>query len=120
MKRVWTYPERGEEIRAAEPLTRMTDHQKKPDALDEFVSRLLDCGGVLSQMIASMVEFDATAGPVPGTAEIPAVAASLIRSVISSVGERYSQAQIATASDLIEEVTAAVCNDIFLVRPDMN
>ena len=91
-----------------------------PDALDEFVTRLLDCGGVLSQIIASMVEFQSSGRSAPDTAPIPEVAHSLIRSVIEGFGTRYSKRDLKVAARIVREATDAMCNDLYVLGPELN
>lgn len=88
------------------------------DALDELVCQLLSCGGVVSQLVSHMVQFEAAGRSAPGTAPIPAVAHSLIRSVIDALGRRYSHPDLKMAAAIVEDVTDAICNEIFLVNPD--
>ncbi len=77
----------------------------KPDAaLDELVTRLLECGAVLSQIVGHMVQFEASGRSAPGAAPIPTVAHSLIRSVIAEPTEAHSAAEIGSAALIIKAV----------------
>jgi hypothetical protein len=87
--------------------------------LDELVDELLNCGGVLSQMISHMAEFSSAGRPASGVAPIPDVAHSLIRSVLDDVPKRHSKRDIRVAAMMVGEVTEAICHDIFLVSPEM-
>ena len=96
----------------------MTDHLdsfQPPDALDDLVTQLLECGGVLSSIISHMVEFEASGRSAPDAAPIPEVAHSLIRGVLDNVGKRHSKRDIKVASRIVKEATAAICDDIFYV-----
>ncbi len=81
---------------------------------------MLSCGGVLGQMISSMVEFRSSGRSAPNAAPIPDVAHSLIRSVIADLGERYSEQEIQVAAAIIDDLATAICNEIFIVSPDLN
>jgi hypothetical protein len=101
----------------------MTDHvdaSHPPDALDDLVTQLLDCGGVLSQIISQMVEFQATGRSAPDAAPIPEVAHSLIRSVLDDVAERHSRRDVKVAAAIVKQATASICDEIFYVGPELN
>jgi len=92
----------------------------KPDAaLDELVTRLLECGAVLSQIVGHMVQFEASGRSAPGAAPIPTVAHSLIRSVIAEPTEAHSAAEIGSAALIIKAVTETISEEIFIVDPSM-
>ncbi len=82
--------------------------------------QLLECGAVLSQLISGMVEFSASGRAAPDAAPIPEIAHSLIRGVLDDVAKRHSKRDIKVAAAIVEEATAAMCNDIFYVGPDLN
>jgi hypothetical protein len=101
----------------------MTDHHhsaKPQDAVDQLVAELLDCGGVLSQIISHMVQFEASGRSAPDAAPIPEVAHSLIRDVLGDLRKRHSKRDIAVAAAIVNEATAAICNDLFAVGPELN
>ena len=91
-----------------------------PEPLDELVSELLAVGAVLSQMIAGMVEFEASGRSAPDAAPIPEVAHSLIRDVLDGVQKRHSKRDIRVAAKIVAESTHAICEDIFIVNMDMD
>lgn len=97
----------------------MTDNEAVPnaDALDELVAQLLDCGGPLSQIIGSMHEFEASGLSAPDAPPILQVAQSVIRGVVGDVSDCYSDEQIRVAAEIVERVTTAICENIFLVPP---
>jgi hypothetical protein len=97
--------------------TELPSHQP-PDALDDLVTNLLECGGVLSQIISGMVEFEASGRSAPGTAPIPEVAHSLIRSVSRPVSHGFSKRDIKVAAKIVDQMTNAICSDIFAVDLD--
>ncbi len=82
--------------------------------------QLLECGAVVSQLISGMVEFSASGRAAPDAAPIPEIAHSLIRGVLDDVAKRHSKRDITVAAAIVEEATAAMCNDIFYVGPDLN
>jgi hypothetical protein len=91
-----------------------------PDALDDLVKQLLECGGVLSQIIASMVEFQSSGRSAPDAAPIPEVAHTLIRSVIEDVvGKGYSKRDLKVAARIVRETTALICSDLYVVGPEL-
>jgi hypothetical protein len=101
----------------------MTDHfhsSQSPDALDDLTTQLLECGGVLSQMISHMLQFQASGRSAPDAAPIPEVAHTLIRSVLDGVKKRHSKRDIKVAAAIVKEATAAICDDIFYVGPELN
>jgi hypothetical protein len=91
-----------------------------PDALDELVDNLLDCGGALSQMISHMVRSEAAAAgrATPETAPIPEIAHGLIRSVAKPVAHSYSKRDIKVAAKIVAQMTEVICDEIFMVDPD--
>jgi hypothetical protein len=87
-------------------------------ALDDLVAELLDCGGVLSQLISGMVEFEASGRTPPDAAPIPEVAYSLIRSVAEEHVRGRSRRDLAIAAAIVHDVTEAICQDIYTVNFD--
>jgi hypothetical protein len=105
---------------ALQALGAMTDHEAAPttDVLDALVAQLLACGGPLSQMISNMHEFEASGLAAPDTPPVLEVAHSLIRSVVGEVRQRHTDDEIRTSAEIVEEVTNAICENIFIVPPD--
>lgn len=93
------------------------DHSHRPPPLDKLVTELLECGGVLSQIIAGMVRFDAAGLSAPDLAPIPEVAHELILSVLDEVRRTYSKRDIRTAAAMIGLATNAIRDNIFGVDP---
>jgi hypothetical protein len=91
-----------------------------PDALDELATQLLECGGVLSQIISHMVQFQAAGRSAPDAAPIPEVAHSLIRSVLRDVGKRHSKRDIKVAAAIVKQSTASICEEIYFFEPELN
>jgi hypothetical protein len=106
---------------ASEALKDMTDSVDvpPPDALDELVKQLLECGGVLSQIIASMVEFQSSGRSAPDAAPIPEVAFSLIRSVTEDFLTRYSKRDLKVAARIVRDATATMCSELYVVGPEL-
>jgi hypothetical protein len=100
-------------------VTRQEQSNGRADPLDDLVSELLDCGGVLSQMISQMVRWENSGRSVPDLAPIPEVAHSLIRSVVEEVPRRYAKRDIVVAAKLVREVTSAITENIYGVNPDL-
>jgi len=96
------------------------DSSQPPDALDELVTELLECGAVLSQIISHMVQFQAAGRAVPDAAPIPEVAHSLIRGVLRGVGKRHSKRDIKVAASIVKQATASIGDEIYLVEPELN
>ncbi|HTU31952.1 MAG TPA: hypothetical protein VMF07_21355 [Solirubrobacteraceae bacterium] len=91
-----------------------------PDALDELVKQLLECGGVLSQIIASMVEFQAAGRSAPDSAPIPEVAHTVIRSVLEGFGTRFSKRDLKVSARIVREATQLMCTDLYVLGPELN
>jgi hypothetical protein len=91
-----------------------------PDALDDLVTQLLECGAILSQIISHMVQFQAAGRSAPDAAPIPEVAHSLIRGVLGGVGKRHSKRDIRAAATIVKQATASIGNEIYFVGPDLN
>jgi hypothetical protein len=87
--------------------------------LDELAGELLECGAVLSQLIAGMVEYSETNETPPGTAPIPEIAHGLVRGVLGGIRKRHSKRDVAVAAKIVGEATEAICNDIFFVDPGL-
>lgn len=100
----------------------MTDHisPRPADALDELVTQLLECGGVLSQIITAMVEFQSSGRSAPDAAPIPEVAHTVIRDVLGGVGKRHSKRDVKVAARIVREATEAMCSDLYVVGPELN
>lgn len=89
-----------------------------PDAIDDLVGSLLDCGGVLSQIISGMVEWTASGRSAADAAPIPEIAHELIRSVATPVRHSHSKRDIKVAARIVSEMTTAMSNDIYRVDPE--
>ncbi|MFZ0381110.1 MAG: hypothetical protein WCD11_11895 [Solirubrobacteraceae bacterium] len=98
----------------------MTDQDAlpTPDALDALIDQLLDCGGVLSQIISHMSEFEASGLALPDTPPVLELAHSVIRGVLDEVSQRHSEDEIRVSAAIVEEVTSAMCDQIFVIPPE--
>jgi len=98
----------------------MTSQPTSPaaDALDALIAELLECGGALSQIISSMYEFKASGRSSPDAPPVTEVAHSLIRSVVEDLPKRYSDEAIRASAHMVNEITTAVCDEIFFVPPE--
>jgi hypothetical protein len=101
-------------------MTDQLDSSQSPDVLDELVRELLEIGGVLSQIIRRMVEFDASGRSAPDAVPIPEMAHVLIRDVIGEVRKEYSKRDIRVAARIIGHATEAITENIFFVGPELN
>jgi hypothetical protein len=88
-----------------------------PEPLDELVARLLECGAVLSQMVAAMVEFQASGRSAPDAAPIPEVAHSLVRGELGGLVARHGKEDIALAARIVSEAAEAISDGIFILGP---
>lgn len=89
-----------------------------PDVLDELTMELIDCGGVLSQMIGRMIAYDAAGHSAPDADPVPEVAHRLIRDVLGDIPKRHSKRDVAVAARIVHEAVERICEDIFFVDPD--
>jgi hypothetical protein len=114
-------PEARGEFGALAALGCMSDRvgsNQLSDPLDQLVDKLLASGGVFSQIIHHMLECERSQPSADELAPVLEVAHSLVRSVVGEVGRRYSRRDILIASRVVDEVTEAVCEEIFLYSPD--
>jgi hypothetical protein len=88
-----------------------------PEPLDDLVARLLECGAVLGQMVAAMVEFQASGRSAPDAAPIPEVAHSLVRGELVDLLARHGMEDIALAAKIVREATDAISDGIFILGP---
>jgi hypothetical protein len=97
----------------------MTDQDASPNAgaLDALVAQLLHCGGALSQMIGGMQEFQASGASSPDAPPILEVAHSLIRDVSAGLCDGHTDQEIRVCAEIVEEVTTAICENIFFTAP---
>lgn len=104
---------------APEALESMTDQEADPtlDVLDVLVDQLLACGAPISQMMASMQQFEASGLSSPDVPPAFEVAHSVIREVVDDFTERYSDDEIRVASEIVAQATVAMCKNIFFVAP---
>jgi hypothetical protein len=85
--------------------------------VDRLVTSLLGCGGPLSSMVNSMVEYQASGRSAPDAPPIPEVAHRLVASVVQEAVGRYTDAEIGTAAVMIDAAMDAVCENLFIVPP---
>ncbi|HTP19238.1 MAG TPA: hypothetical protein VMJ65_06515 [Solirubrobacteraceae bacterium] len=97
----------------------MTDQQAFPtsDGLDELITQLLDCGAALSQVISHMQAFEAPGLSSPNAPPILEVADSLIRDACAEIPKHHTYAELRGSAEIINQVTAAICENIFFVPP---
>ena len=108
----------GVEITSYGLLTDMTDHlapSHPADALDELIDQLLNCGGVLSQIVGHMVKSQATGQAAPDAAPIPEAAHTVLRDALSDLVLRHRTDSLEMAARIVEEATNAICANVFLV-----
>ena len=113
---------KGVKIARLRLLGDMTDHPaplEPQDALDELVDQLLNCGGVLSQIVGHMVRSQSSGFSAPDAAPIPEVAHHVIRDAVSETAAQYAEGELRSAARIVEEATNAICENVFLVpEPD--
>lgn len=82
----------------------------------ELASALLDCGAVLSQMIAGMDSFAASGRAAPDAAPVPDIAHDLVASVLADrLRGRHSKRDIRVAATIVAEAAEGLCEDLFVV-----
>jgi hypothetical protein len=101
-------------------MTYHPDSPQPPDALDDLVTQLLEVGAVLSQIISHMVEFQAAGRSAPDAAPIPEAAHATIRDALRNLRRHHSKRDIKVAAAIVGEATAAICEDVFFVGPELN
>jgi hypothetical protein len=99
-------------------MPKFAEPSRSNDALNELVDQLLACGAVLSQMISHMVRWEAAGRSAPDTAPIPTIAHSLIADVSKPVSHRHSRRDLRIAAAIVEEITEAICDQIYSVPLD--
>jgi hypothetical protein len=96
----------------------LTPHHFSQDPLDRLVAQLLDCGGVLSQLIQGMLDWEAEHPPPPDAVPIPETAHKLVRGALDDVRKQFSRGQVGTAARIVELATELIANNIFVVSPE--
>jgi hypothetical protein len=93
------------------------DSSQAEAVVDELVGELLNCGGVLSQMVSHAVQCQAAGLSSPDAVPIPISTHTLIVDVLGDVKlrQRYSRRDLRTAARVVKDVTEAICAEIFLV-----
>ena len=89
-----------------------------PDALDRLTTSLLECGGVLSQIVADMARFQAAGLSAPNAVPVPEAAHAVVKDAIGALGHRHSRRDLKMAARVIAEATEAIVNDVFFVDPE--
>ena len=102
----------------AESYPFLVHRPEAPDVLDDLTMELIDCGGVLSQLIGRMITHDSGGRSAPDADPIPEVAHGLIRQVVGDVRKHHSKRDVAVAAQIVHEACERICNDIFFVNPD--
>jgi hypothetical protein len=90
------------------------ERNQPPDPLDHLIDKLMASGGVFSQIIHHMLEFEHSPAGSDELAAVLEVAHSLVRSVMGGVGERHSLRDIRIASSVVDDVTNVICEEVFL------
>jgi hypothetical protein len=95
----------------------MNDHDPPlgADALDALIAQLLDCGGALSQIISHMQAYEASGMSSPDAPPMLEIAHMLIRDVNAGLPEQHTDHEIRVAAEIVEQVTTAICDNIFCV-----
>jgi hypothetical protein len=94
-------------------------HPSPRDAvLQELADQLLDCGGVLSQIVSGMVQWQAAGLGHPDAAPIPEAARSLVADVLKEIRPKHSRRDLKVAAAIVKEATEAICDNVYGVDPD--
>lgn len=101
-------------------MTHRSAPTRPADPLDELVAQLLVCGGLLSQIISRMVEFQSSGESAPDSTPIPELAHAVIRGVLDDVRKRHSRRDIALAAAIVREAAEGITENIFFVGPELN
>ena len=91
-----------------------------PNPLEELVDRLLECGGVLSQIISHMVAAQRSGQCDADVAPIPEVARSLVGDVLADLAKRRTDEAIGTAAGIVDGATTLIVDNIVFVPLDVN
>ncbi len=95
--------------------------QPTPDersaVLDDLVGELLVCASGLNHLITGMIEWEMTQGSPPDAPPLAQVACSLVSGVAAD-RLRHSKRDLRVTTAIIQEITAAVREDIYVVNPD--
>jgi hypothetical protein len=89
-----------------------------PAPLDELATQLLECGAVLSQVVAGAAGF-AAEGQLTPVVPIPAGAHEVVASVLDRVRRRYSKRDIRVAAAIVGEAAEAISEEVFIVDPGL-
>lgn len=101
----------------------MTDQhhlQRPPDVLDELTTELLGCGGVLSQIVSHAVRWEAAGGSTPDAAPVSDVTRALVRDALQDLSQHHAKHELRRAAAVLSEATTLLCDNIFLVPPDLD
>ena len=91
-----------------------------PNPLEELADRLLECGGVLSQIISHMVAAQRSGQCDADVAPIPEVARSLVGDVLADLAKRRTDEAIGTAAGIVDGATTLIVDNIVFVPLDVN
>src|ERR1700678_1688675 len=100
----------------------MTEHISPaiPDPIDELATQLLECGGVLSQIVCHMVVHEATGLSAPGEVPIPETAHTVISEVLRRVRKNHSKRDIRVASAIVKQAAEVISEEVLLVEPEFD
>jgi hypothetical protein len=100
----------------------MSDHSSHPPrshrALDALITQLIECDGVLSQIIAHMTECQAAGLSAPEAPAPYVVLHDLLMGVLAVVAKRHRRTEIEMASALLDEITETICAEVLFVDLD--
>ncbi len=96
-------------------MTKQPNPHGSQGPLDELVDALLECGGVLSQIISHMVAFEASGQSAPDAAPIPDVAHSLLHDVLAELHERYGDQAVEIAAQIVNDAPTLISDNIFML-----
>ncbi len=93
----------------------MQSHPSSGDPVDALVVEVVNCGGVMSQIVNSMVAEQSAGRSAPGAPPIPVVLHGLLRSVLEPLVASESKAQTKQTTAMLAEITQTISEEIFLV-----
>jgi hypothetical protein len=88
------------------------------DPVDELATQLLECGGILSQIISHMVAYQEGLPSGQHEVPIPETAHALIRDVLGSVRKSHSKRDIKVAAAIVRQAADVISEEVFFVEPE--
>lgn len=90
-------------------------HHSSAGALGALVAQLIVCGGVLSQIVNHMVQWEPADGSAGDAVPIPAALQELLRGVLEPLASTHSTSELEAITVILAEVTETICDEVFFV-----